>query len=113
MAGQVGKEELERAKVQLQSMLLMNLERRPVVFEDIALQVLATGKRLQPDYYMELIKNVTADDIVRASGQMLRSKPSIAALGTLDRLPSLSDMEGALLDKNGQLPSKRRFMLFR
>lgn len=45
----------QRAKVQLQSMLLMNLESRPVVFEDIARQVLATGKRLQPQHFMDLI----------------------------------------------------------
>lgn len=45
----------QRAKVQLQSMLLMNLESRPVVFEDIARQVLATGKRLQPQHFIDLI----------------------------------------------------------
>ncbi|XP_068213184.1 mitochondrial-processing peptidase subunit alpha [Palaemon carinicauda] len=113
MAGHVGKEELERAKVQLQSMLLMNLESRPVVFEDIARQVLATGKRLQPEHFMDLIGQVSAEDIIRAAGQMLRSKPSVSALGTLNRLPTLSDIEGALLNRNGQLPSRRRFMLFR
>ena len=36
LTGSIGKEEFERAKKQLQSMLLMNLESRPVVFEDIA-----------------------------------------------------------------------------
>lgn len=36
-------------------MLLMNLESRPVVFEDVGRQVLATGKRLQPEYFMDLI----------------------------------------------------------
>lgn len=45
----------QRAKVQLQSMLLMNLESRPVVFEDIARQVLVTGKRLQPEHFIDLI----------------------------------------------------------
>lgn len=45
----------KRAKTQLQSMLLMNLEARPVVFEDIARQVLATGFRKRPEVYMNLI----------------------------------------------------------
>ena len=36
LTGSIGKEEFDRAKKQLQSMLLMNLESRPVVFEDIA-----------------------------------------------------------------------------
>ena len=48
-------EELNRAKTQLQSMLMMNLEQRPVVFEDIGRQVLATGHRHQPEYYYEKI----------------------------------------------------------
>ncbi|XP_071542871.1 mitochondrial-processing peptidase subunit alpha [Panulirus ornatus] len=113
MAGHMSKEELQRAKVQLQSMLLMNLESRPVVFEDIARQVLATGKRLQPQHFMELIENVTADDVMRVAGQMLRSKPAVASLGTLARLPSLADIEAALLHKSGQLPSRRRFTIFR
>ncbi|KAK8749038.1 hypothetical protein OTU49_015653 [Cherax quadricarinatus] len=113
MAGYTSKEELERAKVQLQSMLLMNLESRPVVFEDIGRQVLATGKRLQPQHFMHLINKVNTDDIMRVAGQMLRSKPAVAALGTLSRLPNLTDIEGALLHRNGQLPSKRKFTLFR
>jgi len=47
--------ELNRAKTQLQSMLLMNLESRPVVFEDIGRQVLATGERLPPSHYFDEI----------------------------------------------------------
>lgn len=36
-------------------MLLMNLESRPVVFEDLARQVLATGQRKSPKYFIEAI----------------------------------------------------------
>lgn len=36
-------------------MLLMNLESRPVVFEDIGRQVLATGFRRRPEYFIEQI----------------------------------------------------------
>ena len=38
-------EELDRAKKQLQSMLLMNLESRPVIFEDVARQVMMHPKK--------------------------------------------------------------------
>lgn len=48
-------DELLRAKTQLQSMLLMNLESRPIVFEDVGRQVLANGHRLSPQHYYELI----------------------------------------------------------
>ncbi|KAL4720737.1 hypothetical protein ACJJTC_015243 [Scirpophaga incertulas] len=55
MAGKVGENELRRAKTQLQSMLLMNLEARPVVFEDVGRQVLATGKRKPPSFFINEI----------------------------------------------------------
>lgn len=54
-----GREELSRAKIQLQSMLLMNLESRPVVFEDVSRQVLATGVRKRPEYFINQIGKST------------------------------------------------------
>ena len=36
-------------------MLLMNLEQRPVVFEDVGRQVLSEGHRKQPEHYYDLI----------------------------------------------------------
>lgn len=55
MATQPGSQELRRAKTQLQSMLLMNLEARPVVFEDIGRQVLANGERKRPEHFINEI----------------------------------------------------------
>lgn len=55
MATKPGDQELRRAKTQLQSMLLMNLEARPVVFEDVGRQVLATGGRKRPEYFIKEI----------------------------------------------------------
>lgn len=55
MAGSLVDTELARSKKQLQSMLLMNLEQRPVVFEDIGRQVLATGFRRRPEYFIQEI----------------------------------------------------------
>ena len=59
---------LQRAKRQLKSMLLMNLEARPVVFEDIARQVLATGHRKRPEYFIEAIgmwQNIISEIFLR------------------------------------------------
>lgn len=47
--------ELERAKTQLKSMLMMNLESRPVIFEDVGRQVLATNTRKLPHELCDLI----------------------------------------------------------
>ncbi|XP_054271218.1 mitochondrial-processing peptidase subunit alpha [Macrosteles quadrilineatus] len=113
MAGPTGNKELRRAKTQLQSMLLMNLEARPVVFEDIARQVLATGQRKRPEVFMELIENVTSDDISRVAQRMLRSQPAVAARGKVEKLPALADIQAAL-NKDGRLSNNRsRLSLFR
>uniref|UniRef100_A0A673MAC5 Mitochondrial-processing peptidase subunit alpha n=1 Tax=Sinocyclocheilus rhinocerous TaxID=307959 RepID=A0A673MAC5_9TELE len=111
MAGTAGEMELERAKTQLKSMLMMNLESRPVIFEDVGRQVLATGKRKLPHELCELISNVTASDIKRVTMKMLRSKPAVAALGDLSELPLYEDIQAALSSKDGRLP--RIYRLFR
>jgi len=56
----ISDEELARARTQLQSMLLMNLESRPIVFEDVGRQVLANSHRHTPQYYYELIGELLA-----------------------------------------------------
>lgn len=109
-------EELNRAKKQLQSMLLMNLESRPVIFEDVARQVLAQDKRERPEHYIEKISKIDAEDIRRIADKMLTSKPSVAAIGTLKDLPAYKDIELALLDRSGKMSSstgRQMFRLFR
>ncbi|VDM74347.1 unnamed protein product [Strongylus vulgaris] len=57
----VEKAELQRhvvcfsAKIQLKSQLMMNLEVRPVMFEDLARQVIGHGYRRKPEEYLEKI----------------------------------------------------------
>ncbi|TNM89315.1 hypothetical protein fugu_003549 [Takifugu bimaculatus] len=111
MAGNAGEMELERAKTQLKSMLMMNLESRPVIFEDVGRQVLSTGRRKLPHELCDLISNVTASDIRRVTTKMLRSKPAVAALGDLTELPSYEHIQSALSSKDGRLP--RMYRLFR
>uniref|UniRef100_A0A0K0ENG7 Alpha-MPP n=1 Tax=Strongyloides stercoralis TaxID=6248 RepID=A0A0K0ENG7_STRER len=74
-------EELNRAKQLLKSQLLMNLEQKPVMFEDLARQVLGHGKRKSPIEYIKEIDAVTSDDIVRAAEKMLLSKPTLVTYG--------------------------------
>lgn len=107
ITGQISDSELQRAKTQLKSMLLMNLESRPVIFEDVARQVLAQGHRKRPEYFIGLIDKVTRDDINRIGAKMLSSKVSLAAIGDIKKLPSFNDIELGLLDKEGILPRKR------
>ncbi|XP_036757397.2 mitochondrial-processing peptidase subunit alpha isoform X3 [Manis pentadactyla] len=111
MAGTVDGVELERAKTQLMSMLMMNLESRPVIFEDVGRQVLATRSRKLPHELCALIRNVRPEDIKRVASKMLRRKPAVAALGDLTDLPTYEHIQAALLSKDGRLP--RMYRLFR
>ena len=113
LTGEIGHEELERAKTQLKSMLLMNLESRPVIFEDLARQVLAQGIRQKPEHYIARINKIGKDDINRIARKMLTSKPSVAAIGSLKTLPSYKDIELGLLHKDGVMPKKKQFSVFR
>ncbi|XP_012231557.1 mitochondrial-processing peptidase subunit alpha isoform X2 [Linepithema humile] len=105
--------ELARAKKQLQSMLLMNLEQRPVVFEDIGRQVLATGSRKRPEYFIQAIDAISKDDINRVARRLLKSPPCVAARGEVKMIPSMADIRNGLIDAQGRLPGSRRLSLFR
>uniref|UniRef100_A0A2R5LI67 Mitochondrial-processing peptidase subunit alpha n=1 Tax=Ornithodoros turicata TaxID=34597 RepID=A0A2R5LI67_9ACAR len=113
MAGRIAHIELDRAKTQLQSMLLMNLEARPVMFEDVGRQVLASGERKNADYYITEISKIQEEDIHRVVQRMLRSRATVAALGDLSRLPPLEDIETGLLHQNKGSSPSRRFSIFR
>ena len=111
MTGPIEDHELKRAKAQLTSMLLMNLEARPVAFEDVARQVLSTRERRPPQFYIDAINRVTEEDIQRVATRMMKSKPSVAALGDIKQLPPIEDFETALSSKDGRIPI--RYTLFR
>ncbi|XP_060074706.1 mitochondrial-processing peptidase subunit alpha-like [Ylistrum balloti] len=109
-AGNIRVEELERAKTQLQSMLMMNLEMRPVMFEDVGRQVLANGHRRPVEYYFDAIGNITGADVQRVASRMLKTKLSVAAYGNLSKLPSYEDLQSHL---GGKGSLYRQFNPFR
>lgn len=111
MASNPAREELRRSKIQLQSMLLMNLESRPVVFEDVGRQVLATGYRKRPDHFIDEIEKIKASDIQRVAKRVLATPVSVAARGDIESLPDMKDIQSALL-QDGRL-SNRRLPLFK
>ncbi|XP_065225475.1 mitochondrial-processing peptidase subunit alpha [Planococcus citri] len=111
MAGSVHPEELWRAKKQLQSLLLMNLEAKPVVFEDIARQVLAHGFRKKPEAFINLISRVEEEDIQRVARRILSTPPAVAARGDISKLPSYGSIQGGLMGLQ-TAPTNKRLSLF-
>lgn len=86
---------------------------RPVIFEDLARQVLAQGVRQRPEHYIERINLIHREDINRIAKKMLTSKPAVAAIGSLKYLPTYKDIELGLIHKEGLMPRKRQFSIFR
>ena len=64
--------ELSRAKNQLKSSLLMNLESRPILFEDIGRQVLTYGARTPAADLVRQIESVTAADLNKVARALER-----------------------------------------
>lgn len=83
-----------------------------MVFEDIARQVLATGHRKRPQFFIDEIEKITKDDIVEVSRKLLSSQPCVAARGDLHKFPTLDNIQASLLD-NHKVRRKSRLSLFR
>lgn len=79
--------ELARAKAATVSSVLMNLESRAVVAEDIGRQALTYGARKAPATFLDEVNRLTEKDIAGAVTQLLKSTPTFVALGDTTGLP--------------------------
>ncbi|VDM48713.1 unnamed protein product [Toxocara canis] len=96
----VAKDELERAKTQLKSQLMMNLEVRPVMFEDLSRQVLGHGYRRKPTEYLAKIDAITSADLMRAVERMLVTPPSVVGYGDLKKMPDYARFDRAFAKRS-------------
>jgi len=87
MKGEITDVELARAKNQLKASLLMNLESRPVLFEDVGRQVLTYGARTEPAALVAQIEAVTAADLKKVATGVLKSAPSVVVVGDSTAVP--------------------------
>lgn len=89
----VTSEELNRAKNMLKSMMMMQLESRLVLCEDIARQYATFNKRESPEVICKKIDDVTAENLMNVARQMLKSPPAISAVGhDLSQVPVYDDI---------------------
>eukprot|EP00605_Chrysophyceae_sp_TOSAG23-4_P002348 GSChrysophyteH1.ASY1.ANO1.2596.1 assembled CDS len=90
----VSHEELDRARNMCKSMLLMQLESRVVLCEDMARQFVTYGKRFSPADTCALIEKVTAEDLMRVADDMLNNPPAIGCVGhDLSKVPEYKDIK--------------------
>lgn len=81
LAGPLAEGELNRAKAMTKSSLIMNLESRAIVCEDIGRQVLSSGKYVTAEELVKRIDAVTEGDLRELASHMLQSNPSVALYG--------------------------------
>jgi processing peptidase subunit alpha len=96
--------ELDRAKSQVKSAVLMGLESRMTELEDLADQVSYNKKYLTPTEVCEKIDALSGDDLRQAAKEVLSSKPTVVAYGPLYRVPSY---DGILKWHQARMGSRR------
>ncbi len=79
--------ELERAKSAAKSSVVMNLESRAVICEDIGRQVLTYGHRKPISEFINAIQDVKTSDVKAAVTKMLKSPPTLATIGDIANVP--------------------------
>ncbi|KAK9371099.1 Metalloenzyme, LuxS/M16 peptidase-like protein [Lipomyces kononenkoae] len=72
--GGLSKTEVQRAKNQLRSSLLMNLESKMVELEDLGRQVQVSGKKIAVDEMCEKIDRLTVADIVNVARRIFKGQ---------------------------------------
>ncbi|XP_072979854.1 mitochondrial-processing peptidase subunit alpha-like [Typha angustifolia] len=86
--GQVTELELNRAKNSTKSAVLMNLESRAIVTEDIGRQILTYGCRKPVEHFLQCIDELTVDDLTMMAQKIVSSPLTMACLGDVDSVPS-------------------------
>jgi len=85
--------ELARARNQLASSVLMNLETRALLVEDIGRQILSHKKRLPPEVLTARIQATTALDIKAVMREAMAHPPSLSAVGDLSMVPEYAEFK--------------------
>ncbi len=86
-AGAVTEEELSRAKAATVSSILMNLESKAIVAEDIGRQILTYGERKAPAEFIAQVNALTVADVAAVAKKCVASKPTLCMVGDLSAAP--------------------------
>lgn len=85
--GKVSEAELQRAKNSTISAVLMNLESRAVVTEDIGRQILTYGHRKPVSELIQGVQSLTLQDIADVSSKIISTPLTMATWGDVVRVP--------------------------
>lgn len=97
LAHDLDEKEVARTKAQMRAGLLMSLESPATRATQLARHLLIFGRVISPQEQIERLDAVTVDDIKRlASTLFTSSKPTLTAIGPVDKLMSSEEIEDQL-----------------
>ncbi|OLY78397.1 Mitochondrial-processing peptidase subunit beta [Smittium mucronatum] len=89
--------EVERAKQQLKTSLLLNLDGTTAVAEDIGRQMLTHGKRMEPSEVAAAVDRITAKDVHRVAYERIwDNEVAVVGIGPVNGLPDYNRVRGAM-----------------
>ncbi|KAJ4845006.1 hypothetical protein Tsubulata_003932 [Turnera subulata] len=94
--GQVSQGELDRAKQATKAAVLMNLESRMIVAEDIGRQMLTYGERKPVEQFLKGVDAITLKDITSMGAKLVASPLTLASYGDASRVPSYEEVKRKL-----------------
>lgn len=95
-AAMVGDDEIQRARAQLKSGILMSLESTSSRCEQLARQMMVFGRPLPSAEVIGHIEEVTTESIRAASEKLFAGPPTLAALGPIGSVESLEEIKTRL-----------------
>ncbi|KAK3235373.1 hypothetical protein CYMTET_54421 [Cymbomonas tetramitiformis] len=93
--GAISDVELARAKKATISSVLIALENKAIVAEDIGRQILTYDKRMPTDDFVAAVEKVTAADLAALAAKLLKTPVTVAALGDVSKVPEYSTIAKA------------------
>ncbi|KAJ2694120.1 Mitochondrial-processing peptidase subunit alpha [Coemansia sp. RSA 1285] len=78
--------EVRRAKNQLKSNLLMNLESRMVQLEDLGRQIQVSGRKISADTMVNHIESITTDEISNVARELLETPATLLTQGYTENI---------------------------
>ncbi|KAG7036456.1 Mitochondrial-processing peptidase subunit alpha [Cucurbita argyrosperma subsp. argyrosperma] len=97
--GQVSQVQLNRAKESTKSAVLMNLESRIIVSEDIGRQILTYGERKPVEHFLKAVDSITLNDITNIAQKVIWSPLTMASYGDVINVPTYESVNSRFHSK--------------
>lgn len=93
----IQQEEIDRARAQIRAQLMMGQESPAARAGQIARQMMLYGRPISNNELMDRLSGITTERLTDLSGRLFfETRPTLSAIGPLDRLAPLSDITSAL-----------------